>query len=170
MEDQAPQPSHARRRRGHGRIAVALVLGLSLVAAAAWAGLRAQGGFGHRGAFMARHSPQLVHDFIEFRIDRALNAVGATDEQKRQIQSILARTFEEHVGHFEEHAALREQAAALLSAETIDEAQIEALRAAQIQRIDAASRKLVATLVEISELLTPEQRRRLMELQHSRFE
>jgi len=163
MEDQAPQLSHARRKRGHGRVAVMLALGLSLAAGVAWAGLKAQGGHGHRGAFMARHSPQLIHDFIEFRVDRALGAVDATDEQKRQIQSILAQAFEQHAG-------VREQAAALLTAETIDTAQIEALRAAQIQRIDAASRQLVATLVEVSELLTPEQRRQLVELHHSHFE
>jgi periplasmic protein CpxP/Spy len=164
-----PTPNHARRRGEHGRIALVMAIGLVLAAGLAFAGYRAQDSFGHHGPF-ARHSPRLIREFIEFRVDRALEQVAASDEQKRQVQSILARGFDEHASAFETHEALRQQVHELLTAETIDHAAVEALRAEQVQRIDAVSRQLKDAVVEIAELLTPEQRRRLVELHEQAFE
>jgi protein CpxP len=52
---------------------------------------------------------------------------------------------------------------ALMSAPTIDRVAVEALRAKRIAAIDAASKQAVAALVEAAEVLTPEQRTKLVE-------
>ena len=51
----------------------------------------------------------------------------------------------------------------LLSAPTIDKAAVEKLRAERIAAIDEASKKAVAAVVEAAEVLTPEQRTKLVE-------
>lgn len=170
MEKEASPSTHACRGSGHGRIVLGLALGLSLATGLAWAGLRSHAGSGQHGSLMARHSPQLVHDFVEFKVDRELRAVNASDEQMRQVRSILDRAFAEHAARLSQHEEVHQQALGLLSAETIDTVRLEALRAEQVQRLDEASRKLVATTVEIAQVLTPQQRQKLSERHQQRIE
>jgi len=59
--------------------------------------------------------------------------------------------------------AARREALALLSAETIDRAAIEHLRAEQLQLAEAGSKRLVVALADAAEVLTQEQRVALAE-------
>ena len=60
--------------------------------------------------------------------------------------------------------------AALRGAPTIDKAAVEALRAKRIAEVDEASKKAVAAVIEAAEVLTPEQRAKLVEDMKDRHE
>ena len=59
--------------------------------------------------------------------------------------------------------AARKRAVELLAEPTVDRAAIEALRAEQVARADAASKRLARALGDAAEVLTPEQRKQLAE-------
>lgn len=97
---------------------------------------------------------------------RALDAVGATDEQKAQIRQIMDGARNDLQGQREAGRALREQMRALLAAPTVDANAVEALRQQQQAHREQASRRMTQALVEVSRVLTPEQRQAMAE--HSR--
>lgn len=110
------------------------------------------GGWGHGGM-----------GFGEGRIGRVLDAVDATDEQEERIFAIIDATRAELRPMMREFRDTREAVAGLLGAGTIDRAAAEKLRAERIARIDEASRKMTAAILDAAEVLTPEQRARLLE-------
>lgn len=97
---------------------------------------------------------------------RALDAVGATDEQKAQIRQIMDSARSDLQGQREAGRALREQMRALLAAPTVDANAVEALRQQQQAHREQVSRRMTQAMVEASRVLTPEQRQAMAE--HSR--
>jgi Spy/CpxP family protein refolding chaperone len=85
-------------------------------------------------------------------------ADGASPDQQARVAAI----FKAAVADLRPaHAQLREahaRAHALLMAPVVDRAALEQLRAAQMQQLDAASRRILAAVEDAAELLTPEQR------------
>ena len=57
----------------------------------------------------------------------------------------------------------REDLTKLLGASSVDRAAVEKLRSERIAEIDQVSQKMTAALVEAAEVLTPEQRAKLVE-------
>jgi protein CpxP len=97
-------------------------------------------------------------------IEQILDKVGATSDQKSRIAAIL-RDGSVSVGAMHEdmqatHARLQ----ALIIAPTIDRRALEALRASQIASLDQASRKLVDSIADAAEVLTPTQRAKLAQI------
>jgi periplasmic protein CpxP/Spy len=148
-------------RRGRHAL---LALGLLTVAGAgaAWAGYRAfpggchRLGLGHRGMRL----------YAEFIVERALKQVDATDEQRQQVEAITGRLLDQRAAMHAEHERLHQEIAALLTAEKVDRKQLEALRARQLEKIEAASRQLTQAVADIADVLTPEQRAKLLESVH----
>jgi Spy/CpxP family protein refolding chaperone len=64
---------------------------------------------------------------------------------------------------FRDFRDTHEAVAEIIAAPTIDRAAAEKLRSERIAAIDAASRKMTTALVEAAEVLTPEQRAKLVE-------
>jgi Spy/CpxP family protein refolding chaperone len=95
---------------------------------------------------------------------KMLDQLGATADQKNRVQAILSAGFapmaQTHRDMAQTHAALQ----AILTAPTIDRAALEQLRAAEIARIDASSRILTKALADAADVLTPEQRAKLVKL------
>jgi periplasmic protein CpxP/Spy len=139
------------------------VLGLVLVLAGA-AGLAVARGVGG-GTFMGHcgHAG-LTRDFIAFRIERALDKVNATAEQKAKIRAILEKAHEEHAARMADHQKLHDQVVAALTADTIDRASLEASRKQAMVWLDQGSARLFDVVVEAASVLNPEQRRQLAEL------
>lgn len=152
------------RNKGHHVRQVLLVGALVAVVGAgvAWGGYRAlPGGFAHH-----RYGGGLMRLHAEFVVDRALEQAEATEAQRRQIEAITARLFDERAAMRTERAKARQEIAALLQAEKVDRGQLEALRARQLERIDAASRRLTEAAADIADVLTPAQRGKLLEWVH----
>jgi Spy/CpxP family protein refolding chaperone len=150
--------SGARRRWLTGvALAAAFVTGgltVSAVAAVAqdagMGGMHAMvGGPGHGHAAMIAH------------VNAMLDGAGATADQKAKIETILHEglrpMMEAHRGMQGLHADLMRA----LTGPTVDRAALEQDRAAEIARLDQASRAATQALADAAEVLTPAQRDRL---------
>jgi len=116
-----------------------------------------------RHAYSGHHGA-MAHDFIEFRLTKALDKVDATDAQKAQVKAIVDAGFAKHEGMASQHEALCAQLGAALSGPTVDRAAVEAARVAAIAKIDERSKEIAKSLADIAEVLTPAQRAQLVEL------
>lgn len=94
---------------------------------------------------------------------RALDAVGATDEQKAQVRQIMDAARKDLQGQHEAGRALREQMRTLLAQPSVDANAVEALRQQMQAHREQASRRMTQAMVEASRVLTPEQRQALAE-------
>lgn len=101
---------------------------------------------------------------------RLLDRVNATPEQRAQIQQIVQANAAEMRTQHEAGRALREQAMALFAQPTVDPAAVEALRQKQVAMHDAASKRMSTAMLEISRVLTPEQRKQMADYMVQRRE
>ena len=102
--------------------------------------------------------------------ERMLDMVNATAEQRAQIKQIIDRNAADRQAQRESHRALREQAAKLFSQPTVDATAAEALRQQMMQQHDQASRRMMQSMIEVSRVLTPEQRKLLADRMAQRGE
>jgi Spy/CpxP family protein refolding chaperone len=149
-------PMRASRRPGAwsraGLLGAVLVAGVALGAG----GLAAAAAAGPMGWMGGSHLER-IQGFVK----RAFDGVGATSEQEAKAHDIVAAAFNGMEPDFGKRRELRKQALDLLRAPTIDRAAVEKLRADHMAFADAASKRIVATLLDVAEVLTPEQRARL---------
>ena len=161
-----PTPAHARRGRRalfvFALLAVAVVAGLTgnmLTMAfgqgmpwAAW----------HDGAFMGG---PLTQAQIDDRIDRMTKHMAIeldeTADQQMKIAAIAKAAVNDLLPLREKAQAARSQAAALLTAPTVDRSALERLRSEQIAAAETASKRIVQAMGDASEVLTPDQRRKV---------
>jgi Spy/CpxP family protein refolding chaperone len=99
--------------------------------------------------------------FMAFRMHQLLDKVGATDSQKTQIKSIWTGLRPQLKATHEEHAKLRQQLTAVMTAQTIDPAAVERLRQQSVQLMDKASTIISKGMLETARVLTPEQRKQI---------
>jgi len=128
---------------------VALLLALSMAIAAVP---------GSVAAFGRHHGGPGGHGFLEWRLERMLDDVGASDEQRATIQEIFESRREALSDLRPDRRALHERAVELLTADPIDRDALEALRAEHVERMSEASRVLAASLADAAEVLSKEQR------------
>lgn len=146
-------PSRNALRRAAGAIALVAALG-TVAAVGASPAVKAMHPGGHlamSGMPMEAH----IHQYLEAAL------ADASPEQKAAVAVIVrdARADLEPV-----HEQLRQghrRAHQLLTAPAIDRAALEELRVQQMQQMDQASRRMLAALEDVAEVLTPAQRARL---------
>ena len=104
---------------------------------------------------------------IQQRIDRVVKHVAieidANDEQREKIVALLTAVAMDMKPIRERMIASREQLQAILVAEQIDRAALEALRVERLAEFDEISKNLVTAIADVAEVLTPEQRKVLDE-------
>ena len=135
--------------------ALRLFGGVLLVAVLAGAALSvwAQAGpAGHRGPGMMGMPMQ--GRMVEHMLDR----VNASPEQRAQVKQIVAAAAADLKAQRQAGQALHEQAAALFVQPVVDPAAAEALRQKMLQQHDQASRRMLQAMLDVSRVLTPEQR------------
>ncbi len=96
-------------------------------------------------------------------LERMLDSVNATAEQRSQIQAIAERAKADMQARREAGKGQRGQMMSLLAQPVVDAAAVEAQRAQMMQQHDQASRVMTQALLDVSRLLTPEQRKQLAE-------
>ena len=134
-----------------------LVAVLGSVAVSAWA----QGGHGEHGP---RGGPGMHGMGFGGRMaERMLDSVNASAEQRAQVKQITDRAAADMKAQHESGRALREQGMKLFTQPVVDANAAEALRAQMMQQHDQRSRRMMQTMLEISRVLTPEQRKQLAE-------
>ncbi|MBL0375084.1 Spy/CpxP family protein refolding chaperone [Rhizobium sp. KVB221] len=109
----------------------------------------------NRGKFM--------RGFMEYRVEQVLTDVGATADQKDKIKALFKTTMQDVRPERGERKQMREEVMKLLEAPTIDRNAIEALRAKHVAEIDAKSKTIAKAVADAAEILTPDQRKKLVE-------
>jgi len=138
--------SNPKRRVGF----IAIVA--SVVAIAGGALAYAHSGGGHHGPMSGNSQKHLEH------MQAMLTKVGASDAQKKQIESILKPAFDDMKAARDSHSTAFRQFHEVITAPSIDRARLESLRADQIKSLDEASKRLVTAISDAAEVLSPEQR------------
>lgn len=95
------------------------------------------------------------------QMGRMLERVGATPEQRSQIEKIAEAARTDLRALHETTRTLREQARQLFVQPSVDEAAAEALRQQMLVQHDKASQRSLQAMLEVSRVLTPEQRQQL---------
>jgi Spy/CpxP family protein refolding chaperone len=169
MQDQAKTSTLSYRRWTLAGIAAATVAavgaGLSWHAHADAHGL----GFGGRhGGGWEQMDPEAMSKRIEAMVAYRLADIDATPEQKAKIASIMQGAANDLSSLRGQGRELRRQSVELLTAPSIDRAQLEALRVQQSQLHETVSRRMLQAIADAAEVLTPEQRAQVAEKMHRR--
>ncbi len=159
-------PSHLfTPTRLFGTALLAAVLGGA--ALSAWAQPADHGGHAMRGAAMGGMGGMPMHGRM---VEKMLDSVNATAEQRAQVKQITERAAADMKAQHESGRALREQGLKLFTQPVVDANAAEALRAQMMQQHDQGSRRMMQTMLEVSRVLTPEQRKTLAERMAKRGE
>lgn len=138
--------------RSADRLLAATVL-VAVLSTVSMTALAAPHGPGHGGMGM----------FAGRGVEHMLDAVNASAEQRTQVKAIAERAMADLKAQRDSSKGLREQTLKLFAEPVVDANRAEALRAQMLQQHDQSSRRVMQAMLEVSRVLTPEQRKRLAE-------
>ena len=95
------------------------------------------------------------------RIEHMLDSVNASADQRAQIKTIMQAAMADLKSQRASGKALHEQMRQAFAQPTVDARVVESLRAQQQTLHEAASKRMLQAKLEISRVLTPEQRKQL---------
>jgi periplasmic protein CpxP/Spy len=101
-------------------------------------------------------------------LERMLDSVNATAEQRSQIKAIADKAMADLKAQRDAGKSTRDQFMTLFTQPTVDANAAEALRAQKMQQADQASRRMMQAMLDVSRVLTPEQRKQLAERMQQR--
>ena len=107
-----------------------------------------------------------MQEHVQIGVKWALRSVDASEEQQQRVSAILAAGLQEATKLKERHQENREAFAAGLAGASVDRAALEEARKAELALAEEASQVLVKTLADAAEVLTPDQRKALLEHAH----
>jgi periplasmic protein CpxP/Spy len=177
MSDQgnssSPVPEHSpppQRRTRSKTMFVVMALAVAVVVGLAGSMLSTAFGQGyvwrhfawqHEGLFDAPLSQAQIDDRIDRMTKHLAIELDATPDQQMKIAGIAKAAVADLRPMREQAQAARARGLNLLTAPGIDRDAIERLRAEQIALADTASKRIAQALADASDVLTPEQRRRV---------
>ena len=139
-----------------------VVVTFATVAASADAQERGPGPMHHAGPgamMMFGGSPEQVARHV----DRMLDGLSATDAQRSQIKQIAQAAAADLKTQHEAGKALRERGLQIFAAPTVDANAAESVRQQIEAQHDQASRRMLQAMLDVSRVLTPEQRAKIAE-------
>ena len=120
--------------------------------------------FGHHGCHRGGDvTEEAMRDRMDLGATFVLGKIDATAEQRAEVDVILDELAPELFAMRAEGAELRGALHDAIGGETIDAEQLEQLRQQGLEHADEASRLVLGAVVELAEVLTPEQRAELIE-------
>lgn len=143
-----------------------VLAGLALAAVAAVPVQAMQGGHGHGGFDGGMHSA--AGGMFGGMLGRMLDRVNATPQQRTQIEQILKTNVDAMRAQRDSRIEVRNEALKLFAQPTVDANALEALRDKQMAQHIAASKRMTAAMLEISRVLTPEQRKQMTDYMQQR--
>ncbi len=156
--NQSVKRPNSKRRWAIAGIGTVLAAGLISMQAFG----NAEGHHGHhRHGKWAQMSPEQADKRIDKMVNRMLDDVGATADQKQRVAQIAKDAAKELMPLRAKHHAARGRAADILAQPSIDRNAIEQLRVEELQLGETASKRFTQALADAAEVLTPEQRVRL---------
>lgn len=133
-------------------VAVSATVGLS-----AWA--HGRSGMGGPGGFMGGR-------FMEHMLDD----VKATEAQRTQIRQITQQAATDMRAQRDTRRALHDRAMQVFTAPNVDASAAESIRQEMLAQHDATSRRMLQAMLDVSRVLTPEQRAQLAQRMKERRE
>ena len=158
-----------RRRRGRALFLGALLL---LSAAALTGALQAFGLGPFRGGACSHLDPAQVEKKIDRIAGWIVEDLDGTPGQEAKLAAIAKDAAKDLEPLHGELVAGRKEVVAILTAEKVDRAALEAHRARHVQLMEDASERLVTAVADAADVLTPAQRAKAaakLESFHSRF-
>jgi len=101
--------------------------------------------------------------FMGRGLERMLDAVNATPEQRSQIQQISRAAMADLRAQREANRGLRERSLQLFTQPNVDANAAEQLRQQMMAQHDQSSRRVMQAMLDVSRVLSPEQRAKLAE-------
>ena len=147
-----------------GRVRV-LMFGTLMAVLATWAmtsWAQPMGPGGHHGmggGMMMGGSPERMGRMV----DHMLDGLNATDAQRSQIKTIVQAAAADLKSQRDAHRALRQQGMQIFTAPNVDANAAETLRQQMMAQHDQVSRRMTQAMVDISRVLTPEQKAKIAE-------
>jgi Spy/CpxP family protein refolding chaperone len=159
-------PNRGGRRRFFSGLAIGGVIGALLGgAASAWSHAEGPGGWHGRGwCHGSARDPGAERERIAFATDWMLQRIDATPEQREQVKGIVANVLQDLAPLREQHRQNRDAFLTALAQPQVDRATLEQLRRAELELADQASNRIIGGLADVSGVLTPEQRAKLLEM------
>lgn len=114
-------------------------------------------------AGMALVHARMGGGFAEYRLEKALEFVDATAAQTEKVKNIFDAARSDIMPMVGSFSDTRQDVAEILGAGIIDRAAAERLRSERVAAIDEVSRRMTAAMLDAAEVLTSEQRTKLLE-------
>lgn len=152
--------NHGKRRGIRRFLFGALILGLLAIPAAR--ALAGPGGMGCHRSF-GSDNPAEVQENLGRGAEHLMDRVDGTEEQRAAVQGMTAKYAPELAELHAGKADLAERARSVLGAETVDRTALEEIRKEALEHISDASALAVEATVELSNILTLQQRQELLE-------
>jgi periplasmic protein CpxP/Spy len=189
-DPQAATPPPPPRRASHRSAYLLGAIAIGLTAVAVFASSSFSDGLRHglvnvrdmtveHAAFDGRFGPpfggwdglvpnSVIEAFVDARADRMIRhlavEIDATNDQQDKLKAIVHETVKGVLPVREKMLAARATARELLTQPTIDRAALDRLRADQIATHEAVSKQLVQAVADAADALTPEQRRKIIDM------
>lgn len=127
-----------------------------------------RGGMMHAGMSHHRHGGgemggPMMGLFGGRGLERMLDSVNATDDQRRQIGEIADAARKDIGDQRQAHKGLRDEMMALFTQPTVDARAVESVRERMAAQHEATSKRRLQAMLDMSRVLTPEQRQGLAE-------
>ena len=157
-----------KRKCGHMHIAIIITAAMIIGGVGYMAVASPNGGFcrigggGHWGGH-AEWTEEDVKDHSEFFVKRFSRKIDATDEQKAAIQKTVDKTIPQMLNLRAKKEEVHKSLIAALSEEKVDREKLEKTRMEGLKLADEMSRIVLDSTVSLSDILTPEQRKELVE-------
>jgi Spy/CpxP family protein refolding chaperone len=152
-----------------GAVFGAGTVGVASHGVAGWGNHSMGGGWCKKSRHFGKHDPARMKEHIDYKVGWVLKDINATDLQKNQIKDIVVNSIDKMQANRSQHQAMKKNLVGLLSQPELDPVKIDDLRKEVLGKFNTTSLSIMGTLVEISKVLTPEQRMLLVERYQNRF-
>jgi len=116
-----------------------------------------EGGIGGAGMMMFGGPPEHVGRMV----DHMLDGLNATDAQRTQIKQIAVAAATDLKTQRDAGRSLHERSMQIFTAPTVDANAAESVRQQMLTQHDQASRRVLQAMIDVSRVLTPEQRAKI---------
>jgi Spy/CpxP family protein refolding chaperone len=138
-----------------------------VIAVGALAGLVLLGGFA--ASRMGHGGPERAYEHISKRVNALLDEVKATDEQRARVNQIKDQLLKEGVQVKQSERQLMQELLSKWDASQVDAAEVHTLIDQRVEGHRAFAQKMADALIQIHDILTPDQRAQLKQELQSHF-
>ena len=112
----------------------------------------------------AMRDPGVMRERADFMVEWTLSRIDASEQQRAQVKTVVQAAIEDLLQLREEHQSNRKAMVTALMEPSVDRAELDRIRSAELSLMDRGSQRIVSALADAAEVLTPEQRAKLAEM------